>query len=348
MDVDPCWTAETDEVHDVRTFRPGSPATWLRLALVTVAVAAAFVQGLAPVVLACGLTVLALDLLTARAVKRSTHSVPRQRLAVVLIFTAAAVAGAATAVQAGMPSGAPLLLLIPAFRAGETCGRRVAALCVLTSAAVGLGTAAAIGSVRAPRSPAWGRPWRPAGCSGVGWPCWPAWRARGPPPRARLRPRRGRIPPSPRPPARRRCCCAGWTRWPGRSTAASTPPRAPSCCSTRWTPPSRPGGAPCWSASATTLPCRWPCGAPTGCRGRTRHWTTRCWGGSGAPAGPSTARCRWTARAGRCWRRPCATRWATGSASWSSSGRPARASTTRTWRPCPRWSSGTAPTSTSR
>ena len=130
MDVDPCWTAETDEVHDVRTFRPGSPATWLRLALVAVAVAAAFVQGFAPVVLACGLTVLALDLLTARVVKRSTHSVPRQRLAVVLIFTAAAVAGAATAVQAGMPSGAPLLLLIPAFRAGETCGRRVAALCV--------------------------------------------------------------------------------------------------------------------------------------------------------------------------------------------------------------------------
>ncbi len=145
MDVDPCWTAETDEVHDVRTFRPGSPATWLRLALVTVAVAAAFVQGFAPVVLACGLTVLALDVLTARAVKRSTHSVPRQRLAVVLIFTAAAVAGAATAAQAGMPSGAPLLLLIPAFRAGEICGRRVATLCVLTSAAVGLGTAAAIG-----------------------------------------------------------------------------------------------------------------------------------------------------------------------------------------------------------
>ena len=127
----------------MRTFRPGSRATWLRLAIVTVAVAAAFVQGLAPVVLACGLTVLALDLLTARAVKPSTHAVPRQRLAVALIFTAAAVAGAATAAQAGMPTGAPLLLLIPAFRAGETCGRRVAALCVLTSAAVGLGTAAA-------------------------------------------------------------------------------------------------------------------------------------------------------------------------------------------------------------
>ena len=126
----------------MRTFRPGSPATWLRPAIVTVAVAAAFVQGLAPVVLACGLAVLALDLGTARAVRRSPHSVPRHRLAVVLIVPAAAVAGAATAVQAGVPTGAPLLLLIPAFRAGETCGRRVAALCVLTSAAVGLGTAA--------------------------------------------------------------------------------------------------------------------------------------------------------------------------------------------------------------
>ena len=51
----------------MRTFRPGSPATWLRLAIVTVAVAAASVRGLAPVVLACGLTVLALDLLTVRA-----------------------------------------------------------------------------------------------------------------------------------------------------------------------------------------------------------------------------------------------------------------------------------------
>ena len=31
----------------------------------------------------------------------------------------------------------------------------------------------------------------------MGWPCWPAWRARGPPPRARLRRRHGRSPPSP-------------------------------------------------------------------------------------------------------------------------------------------------------
>ena len=126
----------------MRTFRPGSPATWLRPAIVTVAVAAAFVQGLAPVVLACGLTVLVLDVLTARGGRRSPPSGPRHRVGVVLIFTAAAVAGAATAVQAGVPTDAPLLLLIPAFRAGETCGRRVAALCVLTSAAVGLGTAA--------------------------------------------------------------------------------------------------------------------------------------------------------------------------------------------------------------
>ena len=79
----------------------------------------------------------------------------RHRLAALLVLTAAAVAGAATTVQAGTPTGASLLLLIPAFRAGEICGRLVAGLCVLTAAAVSLGTAAVTSDLGPPLAAGW-------------------------------------------------------------------------------------------------------------------------------------------------------------------------------------------------
>jgi signal transduction histidine kinase len=117
------------------------------MSVVAVSVCVAAVEGLAATMLALGLAVLLLDLLSARVVSRCAPSLSRHRLAAGLVLLAAAVAGAATTVHVGTPTGAPLLLLIPAFRAGEVYGRPAAALCVLTAVTVSLGTAAMSGDL---------------------------------------------------------------------------------------------------------------------------------------------------------------------------------------------------------
>jgi signal transduction histidine kinase len=141
----------------MRSLPTGSPTMWLRMSVVAVAVAVAAVQGLAATMLALGLAVLLLDALSARVASRSTHSrsthsrstycLSRHRLAAGLVLLAAAIAGLATTVHVGTPTGAPLLLLIPAFRAGEVYGRLAAALCVVTAVTVSLGTAAMSGDL---------------------------------------------------------------------------------------------------------------------------------------------------------------------------------------------------------
>src|SRR4051794_23591969 len=131
----------------MRRLRTASPTTGLRLCVVAVSVSVAAVQGLAATMLGLGLAVLLLDTLSARVVSGSAHSLSRHRLAACLVLMASAVAGAATTVHVGTPTGAPLLLLIPAFRAGEVYGRLAATWCVLTAVAVSLGTAAMSGDL---------------------------------------------------------------------------------------------------------------------------------------------------------------------------------------------------------
>ena len=157
----------------MRSLRTGSPTTWLRMSVVAVSVCVAAVQGLAATMLALGLAVLLLDLLSARVVSRSGPAVTRHRLAAGLLLLAAAVAGAATTVHVGTPTGAPLLLLIPAFRAGEVYGRLAAALCVLTAVTVSLGTAALGGDL----DPALEAGWLQWGGLALSAACWAAWSA---------------------------------------------------------------------------------------------------------------------------------------------------------------------------
>jgi signal transduction histidine kinase len=124
----------------MRTLRRGSSTTWMRVAVVAVAVAVAALQGLAVPMLACGLAILLIDLLVEREVAGAPRPLPRRAVTPWLVLAAAAVAGAATTIHVGTPIGAPLLLLIPVFRAGELYGRRAVVCCVLTAVAVSLGT----------------------------------------------------------------------------------------------------------------------------------------------------------------------------------------------------------------
>ena len=316
--------------------------TGLRPAIVTVAALRPSWQGLALVVLAWGL---------ARPGPRPRH---RARGAEVDPRRAAAPVGGRPELHGGrrgrrrpwpcrpaVPTGAHCCCSSRPSTPAETCGRRVAALCVLTSAAVGLGTAAVttdLGPALAAGWLQWGGLALLAGLAG----------ARS----ASLR--QPSAPPRQEPPE------------PSAAREASMLLRRldelAESLDTRFRRPRERRDA------LHDLDAARP--GPTARRaGRLRQRPRRAAGPAGqrpdAVAGPGPGRlgagARLAHRPGRDGAlevdgdsRPlagggrCATRWATGSASWSLDGRPATGSTRRTWRPCPRWPSGTARTSTCR
>ena len=131
-------------------------------------------------------------------------------------------------------------------------------------------------------------------------------------------------------PARLPSFCAGWTRWPARSTVASTLRRA------RSSPLSAVDAAVPARRRAILVGFGNDPAVPLALRGTDRvPWQDpaqddsavlglREGGAGGAPARPSAGVWKPAARAGRCLPLPCGTRWAIGSASWSLNARPER------------------------
>ena len=126
--------------------------TLVRSAIVAAAIAVGSVSHDLLVVLPWMLVILALDLVAGRLLGFGPgQSATRRNQALLVTLMGAAVAGAVTAAIPAVPPSllAPglLLLLIPAFRAGEVRGRAAAAATVATSMVVVIGTALARGTL---------------------------------------------------------------------------------------------------------------------------------------------------------------------------------------------------------
>ena len=113
-----------------------STGTWLRGAVVcfVIVISSALGQGLA--VLPWALLLLVVDLVVGRLLAGEDLRAHR-REAFVLVMVGAVVAGVSLWINAAPGPGAFMLLLVPAFRAGEAWGRRATFLVVLLSSAIG-------------------------------------------------------------------------------------------------------------------------------------------------------------------------------------------------------------------
>jgi len=125
--------------------------TLLRSAIVAVAIAVGSTGHDALSVLPWALMILALDLIAGRLLGFGPgQSVSRRNQAMSVTLLGAVVAGVATAASPAPPlSPAMLLLLIPAFRAGEVRGRPAAAVAVAVATIIALGAALVRGELSA-------------------------------------------------------------------------------------------------------------------------------------------------------------------------------------------------------
>lgn len=125
----------------MRSLWTGSAGTWLRVGIVSLGIAIATAEGQGLAVLPWALLVFMVDLAIGRLLV-APESLGRRRKAFALVLVGAAFAGAALWMGSPPGAGAFALLLVPAFRAGETFGRRAALLTVAVGAGAGmLGTA---------------------------------------------------------------------------------------------------------------------------------------------------------------------------------------------------------------
>ncbi len=118
-----------------------STGTWLRGALVLLAIFLAGVGGQWLSVLPWALLLFAVDLAVGRLLAAEFLG-SRRGQAFALVMVGAFLAGLSLWVNAAPGPGAFILLLVPAFRAGEAWGRRATLLAVLVS--TGIGTAAGL------------------------------------------------------------------------------------------------------------------------------------------------------------------------------------------------------------
>jgi signal transduction histidine kinase len=126
----------------VRSLWTGSTGTWLRVGMVGLGLTIAVAEGRGLDVLPWALLVLMVDVATG-GLLAVPEFVLQRREAFTLVLVGAALAGGALWIGTSPAAGAFCLLLVPAFRAGETFGRLAALLMVGVGAGVGmLGTAA--------------------------------------------------------------------------------------------------------------------------------------------------------------------------------------------------------------
>ena len=116
----------------MRSFWVASTGTWLRSAVVCFVLAISFVLGQGLAVLPWALLILAVDLAVGRLLA-SDNLRARRNEAFALLMVGAILAGVALWINAAPLPGAFMLLLVPAYRAGEVWGRRATLLAVLLS-----------------------------------------------------------------------------------------------------------------------------------------------------------------------------------------------------------------------
>jgi len=121
----------------VRSLWTGSTGTWLRVGIVCLGLIIACAEGRALDVLPWALLVLLIDLAIG-VLLAVPESVGRHRQAFMVVLLGAGFAGAGLWIGASPAAGAFCLLLVPAFRAGETFGRLAALLAVAVGASVGM------------------------------------------------------------------------------------------------------------------------------------------------------------------------------------------------------------------
>lgn len=125
----------------MRSSWTGSAGTWLRVGIVGLGLAIAAIEGQGLDLLPWALLVFIVDLAIGRLLA-VPESILRRRQAFAFVLVGAAFAGAGLLIGISPGAGAFSLLLVPAFRAGETFGRRAALLTVAVGAGIGiLGTA---------------------------------------------------------------------------------------------------------------------------------------------------------------------------------------------------------------
>jgi signal transduction histidine kinase len=129
----------------VRSLWVASTGTWLRGAVVcfVLVISTASGQGLA--VLPWAFLILVVDLSVGRLLAREDLG-PRHVEAFTMVMAGAGVAGVSLSINAAPVPGAFMLLLVPAYRAGEVWGRRATLLAVLLS--TGAATIGALSSNR--------------------------------------------------------------------------------------------------------------------------------------------------------------------------------------------------------
>ena len=120
----------------MRSLWTGSTGTWLRVGIVCLGLIIAGGEGRALDVLPWALLVLIVDLAVGRLLADFESNV-RRRQAFMLVLVGAGLAGAGLWIGTSPAAGAFCLLLVPAFRAGETFGRLAALLAVAVGASVG-------------------------------------------------------------------------------------------------------------------------------------------------------------------------------------------------------------------
>ena len=124
----------------MRSLWTGSMGTWLRGAVVFFVIVLSSVRGQGLAVLPWALLLLAVDLSAGRLLTRD-DAAARRREAFALVMLGAVAAGVVLWVSATPGPGAFMLMLVPAYRAGEAWGRRATLLAV----ALSTGTATAGG-----------------------------------------------------------------------------------------------------------------------------------------------------------------------------------------------------------
>ncbi len=118
--------------QQLRSFWTGSTGTWLRGAVVLFVIVLSSVRGQGLNVLPWALLLLGVDLAVGRLLSED-GPVGRQREAFALVMAAALLVGVSLWISADPGPGAFMLMLVPAFRAGEAWGRRATFLAVLLS-----------------------------------------------------------------------------------------------------------------------------------------------------------------------------------------------------------------------
>ena len=119
----------------MRSLWVASTGTWLRGAVVVFVLAVSSLLGQGLAVLPWALLILLVDIAVGRLLAREDMRAPRNA-AFALVMAGAVAAGVSLWINSGPVPGAFMLLLVPAYRAGEVWGRRATLSAVVLSAGV--------------------------------------------------------------------------------------------------------------------------------------------------------------------------------------------------------------------